>query len=217
MRSLALAVCALIGCASQTLAPDAAPKTDVRVDTARPEPADGASALDGGAVDTQLPVISCNVDCPLGPCAVRAGAPTVLATSASDEHVGAIAVGPDALYYGTLAKDARAGGQLRKVTLATGADALVVAGVQVRQLRLDSAGSVYYVVDAIQSTAQRLFMVDAAGASSARRREAARPRRSRPRSPPRGPSPWTRRGSTGSPRGRAATRSARSRSEGVAP
>ena len=112
---------------------------------------------------TPPPNIPCNVDCPDGPCAARDGTPTAIATIASQAHVGAIAAGPGALYYGTIAKDARAGGELRKVNLATGADSLMVAGVQVEQIRLDPAGSVYYVVDEPRSAEQRLFMVDPTG------------------------------------------------------
>jgi hypothetical protein len=125
----------------------------------------GANAFDpdADAPVTPPPVIHCDVDCPGGPCAARAGTPTVIATSASPAHVGAIAVGAGALYYGTIAKDARAGGQLRKVTLATGVDSLLVAGVQVEQIRLDPQGSVYYLVDTIQSTEERLFTIDASG------------------------------------------------------
>lgn len=132
----------------------------------------GAAGADAGvdavdpvnlAVVTPPPNIPCNVDCPDGPCAARDGTPTVIATIAPDAHVGAIAAGPGAVYYGTIAKDARTGGQLRKVTLATGVDSLVVAGVQVEQIRLDPAGSVYYVVDAIRTAEQRLFVVNPTG------------------------------------------------------
>jgi hypothetical protein len=90
---------------------------------------------------------------------VRSGTPATLATSRSGEHVGAIAVGPDTLYYGTIADDMVTGGQLRGVALATGVESVMADGVQVAQIRLDSEGSVYYVADAIHSTAQRLWQL----------------------------------------------------------
>jgi hypothetical protein len=151
-------------------APDGAAgaPVDAAGDAGGASPADAAS--DAGlpsavsdAMREALPIIPCDVACPGGPCPVRAGGPTVIATGPFADRVAAFAVGPSDLYYGTISKDIFKRGQLRKVSLSTGADTLVADAVQVSQIHLDTDGTVYFVADQVQSTAVRVLTVAGAG------------------------------------------------------
>ena len=84
------------------------------------------------------PIISCGA----GPCAARAGQPRVLVTSPHDHQIGAIAVGGDTLYWGTL--PSQLPGELRSMPLAGGPSTLLAANVVVSDLYLDGS-TLYYV------------------------------------------------------------------------
>jgi hypothetical protein len=90
---------------------------------------------------------------------MRDGAPSVIVTGPAGEHVAAIAIASGALYFGTIARDVRTRGALRKVIIATGASSLIVSGVQVEQVHLDADGTIYFVADEVQSSSAHLFTV----------------------------------------------------------
>jgi hypothetical protein len=87
----------------------------------------------------------------------------VLAAVDAPDHVGAIAAGGGALYYGTIARDIFTRGELRKVTLATGASSVLATSVQVSKIVLASDGTLYYVANEVQSDAVRLYALAGAG------------------------------------------------------
>jgi hypothetical protein len=112
----------------------------------------------------QVPRIACNVDCPDGPCVVRAGLPpTVIAAAPPGDHVGALATGANALYYGTIARDFYTAGELRQAPLAGGPSSLLVSGVAVASIRIDLQGTIYFVADEARSSATRLWSFAGAG------------------------------------------------------
>jgi len=158
-----IAACAL-GC-GPALRPAAAAAGDARRGSdAGVEALDAAAYLGSpiGGMDAapEAPsLIACNATCPGGPCAVRPGAPLVLATGPAPDHVSALAIGPDSVYYGTIARDILTRGQLRKVPFATGVSSVVVSGAQVAQIHIDADATIYYVADEVQSNAAKLYSV----------------------------------------------------------
>jgi hypothetical protein len=136
----------------------------------------GGPAIDAGGLEAapvsdaaagepavQIPRVACNVGCPDGPCAVRAGTPMVIAAGPPGEHVGAIAVGADAVYYGTIVRDVLTRGELRRVSLAGGPSMPLKSGVQVARILIDADGTIYFVADEVQSSAMRLWSLVGAG------------------------------------------------------
>jgi hypothetical protein len=103
-----------------------------------------------------VPIIPCDVGCPDGACAPRAGTPVVIATGPAPDRVAALAVGFGSLYYGTIAQDIFTGGQLRKIVLETGESTVAVDGVQVSRISIAGDGTAYYITNELQSAGQRL-------------------------------------------------------------
>jgi hypothetical protein len=142
--------------------PDVAP--EVRPDVA-PET--------GGAPDARVDVVDapaaptypCNLDCPGGPCARRAGHPpeVVVSNTRKDNVIASLAVGGGSVFYGTISHDLNFElGHLVKVSLSTGAATELDARVQASQLVLDG-DRLFYVGDAIQSSAVTLYGLPPAG------------------------------------------------------
>ncbi|HVU49470.1 MAG TPA: hypothetical protein VHL80_02225, partial [Polyangia bacterium] len=111
----------------------------------------------------QIPRIACDVSCPGGPRAARAGAPIVIAAGPPQDRVNALAVGPDAVYYGTVAGNVQARGQLVRVPLAGGPATALKTDVEVERIRLDRDGTVYFVAGEVQAPATRLWSIAGAG------------------------------------------------------
>jgi hypothetical protein len=112
-----------------------------------------------GGTSVQVPFFQCNVGCPGGPCAEHTSAPVVLVTGPPGDQIGAIAVGADALYYGTIARDIFTRGVLRKVPLAGGAPSVLASHVQVSKIQLETDGSISFLSDEVQAEGMRLWSI----------------------------------------------------------
>lgn len=147
--------------------PDVAP--EVRPDVApevRPDVTpEVGGPTDGGVDAPAVPTYPCNLDCPGGPCARRAGpAPEVVVSNTRrDDVIASLAVGGGYVYYGTISHDLNfERGHLVKVSLSTGAATELDAHVQASQILLDG-DQLYYVGDAIQSSAVTLWSIPTSG------------------------------------------------------
>jgi hypothetical protein len=141
----------------------AADTADARPDAPSDTPSSPPDAHADAAPEAP-PVIGCDVGCPGGPCPKRVGdTPVVVASVAAPDHVGAIAAGSGFLYVGSIARDIFTRGELRKVSLATGASSVLAPGVQVSKIVLAPNGTLYFVSNEVQSQAVRLWVLSGAG------------------------------------------------------
>jgi hypothetical protein len=142
---------------------DGAEAADGALGADTPPGADALDALDADAAPDASPPFPCNLDCPAGPCAVRAGSPpVVIATGRKGERIASLAVGADVLAFGTISPDIFARGQLTKLTLSTGQSSVLDPHVQASWIAFGPA-SLYYIGDAVQARAGDLWSLPLGG------------------------------------------------------
>jgi hypothetical protein len=113
------------------------------------------------------PVIACDLSCPAGPCAKRAGASPSVVAGPSIDHIAALAVGSNDVFLGTISRAPGRSGQLRRVSPAAGASALVVDDQQVSWIGIAPDETLYFVTDAPNfAPAQKVWSVAGAAAPS---------------------------------------------------
>jgi hypothetical protein len=109
-------------------------------------------------------VQSCSLSCADGPCPTRDGGAIVVVASnmRPPEHVASVAAGGGEVFIGTISSDIFHLGRLVDLSLASGQTTMLDAEVQASRLLLDG-GLLFYVGDAVQSSAQQLYSVPLRG------------------------------------------------------